>query len=255
MVETISLDLIPNRIAQYKSKTPIQVLVENGYSVYNNLINNISTKYVNVFGSGLENVLSLDKDNILFANTYENVNIYSKMATNDLMVLVQTISSKFLPFRFEEDISIFHLDKIMTNKNSLLKITEQTSFKIDYVISSNQPVVFSASNNMLRISGSDISINGVNEYYVKSLLKSELDNSLILLKISENSLIDIQAIMKKMSKYSTIINYDKINRVLAVKMNLIVDLKYELADCYQSPRLRSIIMIDRTNWLHNVMRK
>jgi hypothetical protein len=77
----------------------------------------------------------------------------------------------------------------------------------------------------------------------------------MLLKISENSNIDIQEIMRKMSRYSTIINYDKVNRVLAVKMNLIVDLRYELADCYRAPRLRNIVMIDRTNWLYNVMKK
>lgn len=251
MVETINLDQIPNRIAQFISKTPVEILIENGHFIYNNTINKISTGTIHAYDGGSENTVYLDNDVLLFANTYENVNIYSNLASYELGALLNSLSKKISQFKFEEDLTLFHLDKVIVSKPNLLKVTEQNSFNVDYIISSTLPVIFSYSKGKIRVTGPDLSVKQVNEPYVRSLIYSEISNSLTMIKIAENSNIDIADIMKKLAKYSTLVDYNKSLRTITIKLNVVVDLKYELMKSYLNPRMRDLITIDRTKWLSN----
>lgn len=250
----INLGLVPSRLNLNLQNLPLNVSIQGENSEYNSLVSKISTSNITMYGGKYENIIKLDDDRVLFANTYEDVDIYKNLGMNDLLAIINLIFTKINIFKFEEDVSIFHLDKILSNTNNLVKISELPKMSIDYIISSNKEVILTSSKDSFSLKGEGLNVKSVSEMSIRQLLLKEIYNSLVIIKISNNYSVDIDCIVDKIKNYSSIIKIDKKNQLIAFKLNLIVDLAQEFSSCKKTNIIRDVISYDRTNWLSSALK-
>lgn len=254
MVETLNLEHVPTKILQNITNTPKTLEIKGDDVEYSTIAKNLEIKTLKSFNGSSDNVLVVGNDRLLFANTYNMVNIYENLNHIELMGIISVIFEKISIFKFEEDISIFHLDKVLSNTKNLVKLSELPKLGIDYIISSNLPIIFNSSNDKIQCVSSGIKINRLTEFAIRELLIKELNSSFEIIKIADNSAVDLGCLIKSVSQYSTILKYDKRNRLIAIKLNKIADLEYELVKCKMSDIIRNLNTFDRTNWLSATFR-
>ena len=254
MVETLNLEHVPTKILQNITKTPKTLEIKGDDVEYSTIAKNAEIRTLNSFNGSSDNVLVVGNDRLLFANTYDMVSIYDKLNTFELMAVISLIFEKISIFKFEEDISVFHLDKVLSDTKNLVKISELPKLGIDYIISSNLPIIFNSDNNKIQCVSSGIKINRLTEFAIRELLIKELNNSFEIIKIAENNAVDIGCLLRRLSQYSTVLKYDKKNRLIAIKLNKISDIEYELIKCKMGNVIRDLTAYDRTNWLSSTFR-
>ena len=254
MVETVALEHLPSKILQNITGHPKLIEIKGDDVEYSTISKNIEIKTLHSFNGTSDNILITGLDRLLFANTYDMVKIYDNLNMTELMAIISVIFEKISIFKFEEDISIFHIDKILGDTTNLVKISELPKLEIDYIISSKSPIIFNSSDDKIQCVSSGISINRLTELSIRELLIKELNSSFEIIKIADNSAVDIGGILRSLNQYSTVLKYDKRNRLIAIKLKKIADIEYELAKCKIGHIIRNLNTFDRTNWLLSTFR-
>lgn len=249
MVETVNLEHVPSRILQNITETPKTIQIKGEDAEYSTITKKVEIKTLNSYNGSSDNLLITEHDRILFANTYNAIKLFDKINAEEFDSVLSVIFNKVLPFRFEEDISIFHLDKALSNTKNLVKISELPKLDVDYIISSNRPVILNISHDLIQCVSDGISINRLNEFSIRELLINELNNSVVLVKINNTNSVDIGNMIKKMYQFSNIIRYDRKNQIFAIKLIKLADVGTILLECASPSIIRPLIQIDRTNWL------
>lgn len=250
MVETLNLEHIPTFILQNITETPKTIQIEGDDVEYSAITKNPVLNTLNSFNGSSNNLLINGNDRILFANTYESLNVFENIKYNELIALIEYLFDKLAIFRFEEDISFVYVDKILSNLKNLVKISELPKLEVDYIISSNLPIVVSSNKDVIRCVSSGISINRLSEIEIRDLLISELNNSFMIVNISNKRSVDIEKVYSTLTQFSQIIKFDKKNKMFAIKMKRLANLEKELIMCNANHIIRDLLITDRTNWLH-----
>ena len=148
-------------------------------NIKNLLINNLSfylptAKY-------FKNTISSGSINAIFTTPSAEKSLVNTLTLLETEYLITKLNEIIKSFNFSENISLFYYDQIFNN--NLFKFYNSKS-KITHVIYSNDKINPISSNNTLTV---DANVIELNQKYFNSILKKELNDSLVFIKIKKQN--------------------------------------------------------------------
>lgn len=222
----------PNSI---KSHTPFNLTIENNKDkIYFNV-----NKY-NV----VNNTLNFRDISILFTTPSKELKLFEELKPIEMEYLITKMCKVLSDFQLPETISIFHYDQIFNN--NLFKVYK-SPIKLTHIVSSDYKITPNISKNEIVINDPHINIDVVNQKLYSRIIKNEIDNSLIFIKI--NNPVNIQAIFQILNNFSNILYYDNYSKIISIKLKYPMD----LIDVF-STIVPKVMVQDRTNELHQYLK-
>lgn len=218
-----------------KSNMPFNLTIENNKDQIHFNIN----KY-NVEG----NSLNFKDNSILFTTPEKELKLFEQLKPMEMEYLISKMCKILADINLPETISLFHYDQIFNN--NMFKLYK-SQIKLTHIISSNYNIKPIYEKDEIIINDPHINIDVVNQKLYSRIVKDEIDNSLIFIKI--NNPVNIQMIFKVLYNFSNILYYDNYNKIISIK------LKYpmNLIEIF-STIVPKVMVQDRTTELHSYLK-
>ena len=163
-----------------KSHTPFTLTIENSKD---QLVFNIGKHTVN------KNILSFSNNNILFTTPEKEQLLFNELKPIEIEYLISKLNQIISGLPLPETISIFHYDQIFNN--NLFKLYNNPT-KITHIISSNANIISTRDKNDIIINNPNINIDIMNQSLYASIIKNEINHSLVFLKINNLPLASLR---------------------------------------------------------------
>ncbi len=123
--------------------------------------------------------------------------------------------------------------------------------KITHIATSNERIKPIVSNQHVIVNAD---VHEINQKIFNKILKAELNDSLVFIKINNTKLANMYKIVTILAQYAYILNLDQHNNIITIKLKFPIDF-YDIFKNLNNDNIANIVTIDRTNELSRILNK
>lgn len=204
---------------------------------------------VNLLGAKISrNIITNQTQSILFTTPNIEKSLVNTISYLETEYLITKLNDVIKEINMPEHISMFHYDQIFNN--NLFKFYN-SNMKITHIATSNDKIIPTTKNLSITVNAD---VQEINQKVFNKILKAELNDSLIFIKINNRKSVNIYKVVTLLAEYAYILNLDQHNNIITIKLKFPIDF-FDMFQNINNSKVNNIVTVDRTNELSRIMNK
>lgn len=203
---------------------------------------------INLLGAKFfKNTISTKSQTVLFTTPDIEKSLVNSISFLETEYLITKLNDIIKQINTPEHISIFHYDQIFNN--NLFKFYN-SNLKISHIVYANERFNLQSINQSIFINAE---IQELNQKAFNKILKAELNDSLVFIKIKKDHSVNLHRMISILSQYAYIMNFDHHSNIITIKLKFPIDFNSTFKNL-STDNLTLIKTIDRTDELFKFLK-
>lgn len=194
-----------------------------------------------------KNTISTKSQTALFTTPEIEKSLVNSISFLETEYLITKLNEIIKQINSPEHISIFHYDQIFNN--NLFKFYN-SNLKISHIVYSNERFNPQSVSQSIFINAE---IQELNQKAFNKILKAELNDSLVFIKIKKDHSVNLHKMISILSQYAYIMNFDHHSSIITIKLKFPIDFNSTFKNL-ATDNLSIIKTIDRTDELFKFLK-